>query len=427
MSTRFTWLLGLAILVSIGLLAACGSHYSASSDGLVIVPSQGSAVVQSFSFNLSNGHTSQVNTNPTIPGPPDQGSQASIVLDPKGAFAYVTSVNTPNPATDPCTTSSVIATYTVKSDGTIAAIGQQTLSPTTQAVVPVALAIDSAGKYLFVANRSVCVIGNPQTLVPGSVSVFAIGSNASLAEVAGSPFPVPLVQGGGAANLVALAASPTVFPSQFAQCSMTTAPTAEFLYVTDAQNNVVWEFSVNTSSGALTLPATSFATGSIPSGIAIDPCNRFAYIANENSNNVSAYTVCASNSPLQTCSNQTGSLVAVAGSPFSAGNGPGPLVVSPFGNFLYVLDKSGSAVSAFQISQASGSLSPISPATVATGNTPVSIAIRADSNWLFVTNNGSTSGNGSISQYSITPATGSLNPAGSGITTDTFPWGVAVK
>ena len=75
------------------------------------------------------------------------------------------------------------------------------------------------------------------------------------------------------------------------------------------------------------------------------------------------------------------------------------------------------------ISSAMGTLSALSPAAVATGTTPASIAIRSDDNWLFVTNYNSAS----ISQYSITPATGALNPATTAITTDNFPLGVAVK
>jgi 6-phosphogluconolactonase len=134
---------------------------------------------------------------------------------------------------------------------------------------------------------------------------------------------------------------------------------------------------------------------------------------------------------LPSCPLADGSLVPVDGSPFNAGTGPGPMVVSPYGNFLYVLDKGSTAaagdISAYSISQSTGALNPLSPATVATGNTPVSIAIRSDNSWLFVTNNGSSSGNGSVSQYSITPATGVLTPSGSGVLTDTFPWGVAVK
>jgi 6-phosphogluconolactonase (cycloisomerase 2 family) len=403
MSTRFTWVFGIVILVSLGLLAACGSHYSASNDGLVIVPSQGSAVVQSFSFSLNNGHVSTINTGPTVSSVPN-----AVVIDPAGTYAYVASAA----SSAVSGSSNEISSFKINSDGTLSAAG-------TAPVIgsPVAIAIDSAGKYLFVANG-----------LSSTVSVFSVGSGGSLSGA--GTFPVPVVQGGGAANLVALAPTPTTFPVQYAPCSLTTAPSSEFLYVADAQNNVVWEFSVDTSSGALAVPAVSFLTGSIPSGVAVDPCNRFVYVGNQLSNSVSAYKICNIVS-LPSCPLADGSLVPVSHSPFSAGTGPGPMVVSPYGDSLYVLDKGSTAaageISAYSIGQTDGELTPLTAATVATGNTPVAIAIRSDDSWLFVTNNGSSSGNGSVSQYSITPATGVLTPSGSGVLTDTFPWGVAVK
>jgi DNA-binding beta-propeller fold protein YncE len=196
----------------------------------------------------------------------------------------------------------------------------------------------------------------------------------------------------------------------------------------------VWEFSVNMSSGVPTLLSqtvsqTLAATGSVPSGVAVDPCNRYVYVSNQLSNTVSGFSICNNNN----CSGVVppGGLLPVVGSPFNTGNGPGPLVVAPQDKALYVLDKSATvaagAISGFQISYADGSLSPLNPATVATGNDPVSIAIRSDNNWLFVANNGSASGNGSLSQYSVAPATGALAPSGTGILTDTYPWGLAVK
>jgi hypothetical protein len=55
------------------------------------------------------------------------------------------------------------------------------------------------------------------------------------------------------------------------------------------------------------------------------------------------------------------------------------------------------------------------------------MAIRADDNWLFVSNFGSVGAGGStVSQYAITPATGQLSVLPT-IPTDNYPWGVAVK
>ena len=64
----------------------------------------------------------------------------------------------------------------------------------------------------------------------------------------------------------------------------------------------------------------------------------------------------------------------------------------------------------------------MTPAVVATGLEPKSIAIRGDDNWMFVANHNAAT----VSQYSITPATGALSAAAP-IQTDNYPWGVAVK
>ncbi len=52
MSKRFGWLLGVVTLVLVGLLMACGSNYNSSSDGLLLVGSQGSGLLETFSFYL---------------------------------------------------------------------------------------------------------------------------------------------------------------------------------------------------------------------------------------------------------------------------------------------------------------------------------------------------------------------------------------
>jgi 6-phosphogluconolactonase (cycloisomerase 2 family) len=210
-----------------------------------------------------------------------------------------------------------------------------------------------------------------------------------------------------------------VFPTLYAPCSGTPAPTTEALYVTDAVNNFVENFSVS-SAGALSFQSQS-ATKTLPSGVAVDACNRFAYVSNATSNNVSAYTICNSVS-LPVCTAADYSLRDVVGSPFPAGSTPGPLVVHPFGGFVYVVDTGQFAVSAFRISSVAGSLTPLSPATVATNSTPTAIAIRGDGNWLFVSNLNAAN----VSQYAITQASGSLTPTVP-ITTDNLPWGVAVK
>jgi 6-phosphogluconolactonase (cycloisomerase 2 family) len=470
--------LAVVILLAIAMLLACNSTYSASSDGLVIVPSFGSAAVQSFSFNLTNGHVSTLNSAPPILGQP-----TAMALDPSGNYAYVAIVpNLPPNGVFQSLTQSSMATYTINSDGTLAATGtpltmltlcpnplpapappyvscpalpqtNPSFNPLEGKLNPAAVTMDSAGAYLFVADQQTTDYNG--NAVPGSISVFSIGSGGTLTEVTGSPFTVPVLQLGPTtiANLTGLAVTPTKYPVlntqavANAECSLVQQlppSTPEYLYVADANNNVVWAFTVqsngvlsfivNPSNGViLTFPADSVTTG-----VAVDPCNRFVFVTNNLSNNVSAYTICNGTSPARPSicdSNQypEGSLVQVPGSPFGLGGGPsspnGPTVleVDPLANYLYVVDKQSNQLSCFRITQVNGGLAPLSTATVTTGINPVAIAIRADDNWVFVANNETLNGFGVLSQYELAPATGVLTPFGTGIQTDNFPTAVVVK
>jgi 6-phosphogluconolactonase (cycloisomerase 2 family) len=437
MRTRFTWIVAILALVAIGVLMACGSKYNSSNNGLVIVPTQGSAVMETFSLNLANGHISQINN---AAGPPTNGLAKSVILDPAGAFAYV--IVYQNPAVAASVTG--IQSFQVGSDGKLSSIGTTVLQNTSITVgtntesipvVPVALTMDSGGKFLFVADSATSDSSIPSNPVPGSVSVLAIGSNGSLTELPsptstspGSPFPLPGQTGGSNPSASALAVTPTVFPAQFSYCSGNTPPTTENLFVTDSVNYVLVNYSVDMSTGALgpplnTTTVQSIPTGTVPSGVAIDPCNRFAYVANASPNNsVSAYTICSVASA-STCPFANNTLLPVAGSPYPAGDNPGPMAIDTIGTTLYVVDTGSTVagqISGYRISATTGALTAMTP--VATGSGPNSIAIRGDDTWLFVANFNT----GSLSQYAINPATGVLTPESS-TTTFNQPTGVAVK
>jgi DNA-binding beta-propeller fold protein YncE len=447
MSKRFAWLLGVVTLVSIGFLIACGSKYNRSSDGLVLVASQGSGLIESFGFSLASGSISEISNPPGTTSTQTcvlNGVPSSIVVDPAGAFAY-TIVN----ENSLCSGSSTgIAALKINSDGTVVPTGSLvafnagTVSGIANPVpvVPYALVMDPAGKFLFVADRAI-----PQgaMTIPGSVSVFTI-SNGTATEVAGSPFyptnpAVPLAQ--ESMDIIAVAPTPTVFPKtgvngvQNSVCSDAgnTPPSTQFLYAADKLGNQVLEFQVDMSSGVLSYPggasaARTFAADILPGGVVVDPCNRFVYVSNLQTNKISGYTMCngaLTQSPLCPVT-PDGSLMQIAGSPFSlAGTafGPGPMVADPFGNYVYVLNTISSGVSTLKISPISGSLTA-NANVAATGVNPTAIAVRADDNWLFVANNSSSPA--TISQFTITPATGVLSPLPA-ISTDNNPWGVAVK
>jgi 6-phosphogluconolactonase (cycloisomerase 2 family) len=444
-------MVALLALVAVAFLVACSTKYKSTSNGLIVVPTQGTLVMQTFSLDLSNGHVSQINN---ADGPPTPGIPGAVILDPTGTFAYVIVQPT-------STAPGGVVSYKVGSDGKLAAgVAAPTLqseSPTVNApcatantvtvpvsvlptpVVPGSLAIDSAGKYLFVADVSTSGQTNSYqcngatvtatVTVPGAISVYSV-SNGALTEVAGSPFVLPDeptgngTATGSAGSAAALAVTPTVFPVRYAACSGNTPPTIENLYVADSVNNVVLNYAVS-STGALSVVRASLsvpgvATGNTPSGVAVDACGQFVYVANAASNSVSAFTICSAVS--QNCLQADYSLQPVSSSPYPTADTPGPIAVDPFAKYVYVVDTGASQVSGFRISTANGSLTAIPNTPVATNSGANSIAIRGDGNWIFVGNFNTAN----VSQYAITPATGQLTPQPPFATLN-YPTGVAVK
>ncbi|HTA48893.1 MAG TPA: hypothetical protein VK930_05525 [Verrucomicrobiae bacterium] len=462
MWTRFAWMVAILALVSIGFLMACNAKYSSNDNGLVVIPSQGGGplvnnqlngpVMETFSLDLSNGSTTEINN---VNGPPTPGLPTAVVLDPAGANAYV--IITANPAV-PGGSVTGIATFPVASDGKLGSATTYTLNsasvqiqvlvngvPTNQSesvpVAPVALSMDSAGKFLFVANSATSDSANPPNPIPGSISVLSVGSSGTLAEVAGSPFvlpvngvnvtpPEPCTNQVACSSPLALAVTSTVYPPQFAYCSGIAPPTTENLYVPDSINNILLNYSVS-SSGALTLVQTDnevgIPTGTNPDGVTVDPCNRFVYASNGGpgsiANTVSAYRICFSMTQ-QNCPAPDFRLLAVQGSPFpvSPGDSPGPLTMDAYGNYLYVVDTASGLVSQFRVSTATGALTPLTPPSVSASSGANSIAIRRDDSFVFVANKNP----GTLSEYAINLQNGNLSPLPV-IQTFNYPSGVAVK
>jgi 6-phosphogluconolactonase len=454
MRIRFSWVLALTALMSTAVLVACSAKYSSTSNGLVVISTQNSAVMDMFSLDLGNGHMAQIFDSA---GPPTNGVPTTVVLAPGGAFAYVLVAQ----SADVTGSKTGVETFSVASDGKLSPNTTTGLHASTQAtavcsfiqngnpvtqdipvtvkapVIPTAMIIDSAGKLLFVADTSTSAQatydcnGSSVTAtvpVPGAVSVLAV-SNGALTEVAGSPFPLSSESGGTTPSASALAVTPTIYPPAYSVCSGNTPPTTENLYVTDSLNYFVLNYSVS-SSGALTLvPASAtssgtvgYRTGTNPTGVTVDPCNRFVYVANgQPSNSVSAFTTC-NIVTLPSCPTADFSLLPISGSPFTAGPGPIALLVDPLGNYLYVLDQQENAIRPYKIGSATGSLTALNPAYSGSNQSPTSMAIRSDDTWMFVTNLNSAS----LSEYAITPSTGALTTQAP-VQTDNNPWGVAVR
>ena len=167
------------------------------------------------------------------------------------------------------------------------------------------------------------------------------------------------------------------------------------------------DYSIGTCgpNGALTpIPGSPFPAGYDPRSVAVDPTAKFVYVANFDSNNISAYSI-----------DSNGALTPVSGSPFATGVGPVSVVVNVTGNFAYVVNFGSKSVSAYSIGS-SGALTPVSGSPFPTGLGPVSVAIDTGTKFVYVANRGSynVSGYSVGSDGALAPVPGSPFPAGPG-------------
>jgi 6-phosphogluconolactonase len=361
-------------------LAGCGSSNSiASGAGVLYVTAQGDSSVSAFSVNLGSGALSQIGSSiatGTVP--------AAVAATPSVNALFVAN-----------SASNSVSGYTINSDGSLAAASGSTPTGTT----PTALAIDPGGRFLFVANQG-----------SSSISVFSI-SGTGLTQVAGSPFTtIP-------AGLS--------YPNGTLPSGLAVSASGKFLYVANLFANFVSAFSVSASGVLTPLGVPFYTTGLQPAGLAITPKGDFLYVANSGnpSNSVSAFAIC--DTVVTSCAdvnNPDGKLKEITGSPFPAGLGPVAIAVDPFFNFVYVVDKGSNSVSQYSFSGGTGVLSPLSPGTISTGVTPVSIGVLSGAtgtnlgntttnptDYVYVANSGS----GTVSTFALTTSNGLLGVVGS--------------
>src|SRR5262245_65629541 len=74
--------------------------------------------------------------------------------------------------------------------------------------------------------------------------------------------------------------------------SLATPVFGQFAYVANQFSNDVSAYTINAATGALTpIPGSPFTAGVFPVSVAVDPTGKFAYVANQFSNDVSGFTI----------------------------------------------------------------------------------------------------------------------------------------
>ncbi len=322
--------------------------------------------VPNFSSNNISAYTSDGTGALTpLPGSPflADGSPGRIAVTSSGRFAYVGSTAGP------------ISAYAIN-----AATG--TLTPVPGSPFPgpngfpgLTMALTPSDQFLYAANLF------------GGVSAYSVNPiTGVLTPVLGSPFATP---GGQAASIAvsdnfayvtsftgplwgyvinAITGALTPVPgSPYSVRSSFIAkvhPSGRFLYVGGSL-----AYAIDTTTGALTtVPGSPFPAGGVGArGMAFAPSGRFAYVANQTSNDISAYSVDLA----------SGALAPIPGSPFAAGTTPVFVAVDPSGKFAYATNSASNDVSAYTIDATTGALTPLLSSPIPAGSDPVGLAVAS--------------------------------------------------
>lgn len=269
--------------------------------------------------------------------------------------------------------SDTVSGYSINAtSGTLVAIPG---SPFANVFGPSAIAVSSNGFFAYVTN------GRTST-----VAAFRVSTEGALLSVPTTP------------------SRPNPAPVEAAPGPLAISPDTKHVYVANSGTDKVTAFDIE-SSGALTViphtadnPNPVSVKGADPTAIAITQSGKFLYVANNGSNDVTAFVIEA-----------TGRLTPIAPSGANANpvktsaTAPKGMVISPNGSFLYVANSGSHSVTAFQIG-ATGLLTLVPAAGSTTnpiptgtgGTTPNSLTISSDGRFLYSANGG-----GTISTFTI--------------------------
>jgi len=414
---RSGWLRCVFVVGSLAAIVSCGSS---SKSALVYLASQGSnpGTISAYKLNLSKGTLSSDNGALTATGKSvDTGTQpTALIFDPSGSFAFVADFGSPlDTGTDNGKKNGDVAVFSVGKDGTLASVGI-----TAPAIAdclsasPAALAMDAAGKFLFVANQTFFNVnagascpGNPPngTPGPGFITAYPVSSGA-LGTPVSAAIPVPA--GPPGTNLP--------HPSAVA-----VANGMSYVYVTDEVNNTVVGFTFDSSGALSSVPGQFFNVGTNPRAVLSPPEGTFLYVANAGSDDIFEFFI-----------NADGSLMPITASITTVPVGVGPIAMltDPNAKYLLALANGGSQISSFTINRVTGGLSAVGTngsGVVSTGANPVAFTIRSDGStsgnyWVFTSNFAANS----VSSYALNGSTGTLSALPQ-LTGPVAPHGIAAR
>ncbi len=301
-----------------------------------------------------------------------------------------------------------IVHFSIASNGTLTAMDTVNLSDT-----PIALAVNSAGTYLYVVSCTAAAgtayptlgCANTGTLTVYPLSSGAIGSAVSnTLNLYGSyaAYSGDILVPTGITVLAnnTVVSGNAVYVTAYDQSAYNPGCVPVATCITSTANpGWVFGFTIG-SDGSLTPLANPFEAGIKPATIVTDPTNRFAYVTDYASSHLIGYAI-MSNSTLN----------FLPSNPFNTGNEPSAVTIDPRGIFIYVANSLDSSVSAYEITLATGIPTAVVNVTGSpinsTDTQPVAVTVEpALGRFVYTANY---LGN-SISGFKLDPTSGALAP-----------------
>ncbi|MCB1166402.1 MAG: beta-propeller fold lactonase family protein [Leptospiraceae bacterium] len=235
--------------------------------------------------------------------------------------------------------------------------------------------------------------------------------------------------------------SPSTIPSGATTWYITASPDGSYVYASSRGAAAIYQYSVDPVTGQLTplSPPTVNTVYSNPMNIDVHPNGKYLYLGNlsgtpaievysiqsdgtlaliEAESNCDTgqefavhpvsgrlYAVCQGSSNIQYFTIATDGSISQDGVRSGIGAQSQGMAISPDGNFLYSASQSDDAIHQFSV-DASGALTPLSPATVATGHWPMEFRLSGDGLYGYVV----CYGTGIVNLFVRDPVTGLLSP-----------------
>lgn len=252
----------------------------------------------------------------------------SVVVDPSNRFVYAVAIDTNG-----------VYAYTIDAKTGGLALIKGSPFGAADAVAPDRVAVDPTGRFLMVGEA--CCAGN------AGISVFNINTaSGKLTVVKGSPFLPPV--------------------SDSEPSSVVVDPTGRFIYSANGGSfgdTGVVVYSLNATTGKLTLVGTIVPGGLAPWGITTDVTGSDVYLTS-NDSSIYGYAI----------DNSTGELTNISGSPFLVPSGASRgIAVDPSGKFLYLANAE--QVIGYKITTSNGKLTVLSSSPYSAGESPLDLTV----------------------------------------------------